>query len=312
MLRSLFVCTARIVAGHDDKELAMLKKMLVLPLLAMQLSCAVVQADKPVDGHPAGTLVELASGRVLQAEELLERLAAAPLLLVGEKHDNPDHHAIQLELLQALDARRPQGALLLEMVNDSQQDVVDAVRLELQAGSEPEDLPAALQWNAGWDWQQYGGLVSHALRQPWPLLAGDLPRDAQMAIYRNPPELAGEQASRTGVREQLMAEIHRAHCGKLPESQLGNMLAVQQQRDLNMARQLLAAPAPAMLIAGGYHVRKDLGVPLHLADQDAGRSFVVLMLGEEGQAFSAGQADYLWVTPATEEKDYCAELERKK
>ena len=61
------------------------------------------------------------------------------------------------------------------------------------------------------------------------------------------------------------------------------MLAVQQQRDRRMAERLLAAPTPALLLAGAFHVRKDLGVPLHLKDLGAGEGNAVLVLAEVGK-----------------------------
>ena len=63
-----------------------------------------------------------------------------------------------------------------------------------------------------------------------------------------------------------------------------------------------------ILLAGAFHVRRDLGVPLHLADLGAqGRSAVVL-LAEVGEEVEAGMADYVWFTAAVPEQDYCAQL----
>lgn len=63
-----------------------------------------------------------------QPEQLVQRLAGAPRVLVGEKHDNPDHHALQLWLLRALQGQRVQGSLLLEMLQPEQQPLVDKVQ----------------------------------------------------------------------------------------------------------------------------------------------------------------------------------------
>ena len=86
------------------------------------------------------------------------------------------------------------------------------------------------------------------------------------------------------------------------------MLAVQQQRDRRMAEALLAAPQPSLLLAGAFHVRRDLGVPLHLSDLGDKAGSLVLILAEAGQPVSAAQADFVWYTPALPKQDYCADF----
>jgi uncharacterized iron-regulated protein len=108
----------------------------------------------------------------------------------------------------------------------------------------------------------------------------------------------------------LLAQIRTSHCDLLPEKQLPAMLAVQQQRDLRMAEQLDAAPKPAMLVAGAFHVRRDLGVPLHLSSRDGNPATRVLMFAEVGDRVPADQADFVWVTPAQPQQDHCVELRK--
>ncbi|MBS7661967.1 ChaN family lipoprotein [Pseudomonas lalucatii] len=286
---------------------------LLLPFLLMLLSACQALPPLPawqgLEGRShadLGVIRDLRSGERLAPEALVERLADAERLLVGERHDNPDHHALQLWLLRALATRREQGALLLEMLEPTQQARVDAART---AARLPADLPAALAWQPGWDWTLYGPILRHALAQPYPLRAANLARDELLAIYRRPPALPAGAASAPAVRERLLAQLREAHCGKLPDSQLPAMLAVQQQRDRRMAEALLAAPAPSLLLAGAYHVRRDLGVPLHLADLGAGAATRVLLLAEVGSAVAADQADFVWYTPAVPEQDHCAAID---
>lgn len=256
-----------------------------------------------------GQIVELASGRTLTPQQLLDRLAEAPRLLIGEQHDNPDHHALQLWLLENLAARRASGSLLLEMLNPDQQARVDELRAALARGERPE-LPAALAWQPGWDWAQYAALVDWALRQPAPLWAANLDREEIRRLYAERPALAGQRSTRAAVSEALLAQIRASHCGLLPDSQLPAMLAVQQQRDRRMAERLRAAPTPAVLIAGAFHVRRDLGVPLHLEDLGAAEGARVLILAEVGKPVAAQAADYVWYTAAVPAEDHCARLRR--
>ncbi len=269
-----------------------------------------LQSPRHRDHHRVGQIVDLRSGRQIPAEQLLTELADVAIVLLGEKHDNPDHHTLQLWLLQALEMRRAQGAVVMEMLTVDQQETVSQVQHKVRKGAQPADVPLALKWDKGWDWQQYSALVTHVLAQPYPLLAGNLNRDGLMAIYRNPPELVGIQSTRADVTERLSEQIREAHCNKLPETQLPAMLAVQQQRDRSMAQIVLAAPKPALLIAGAYHTRYDLGVPLHIQDLQTVSDLQqrVLIFAEADQQVDASSADFVWYTPSVAEQDYCADL----
>jgi uncharacterized iron-regulated protein len=262
------------------------------------------------DHTDLGVIRELATGRTLTPRELVERLATAPRVLVGEQHDNPDHHALQLWLLRELATQRAQGSLLMEMLNPDQQAKVDAAQAATRAGQPPADAFKALAWQANWDWSVYGALVTYALRQPYPLLAANLDRVQIMQIYKQRPVLKGEASTTPQVQTTLLDDIRESHCGLLPEAQMPAMLAVQQQRDRRMAERLLAAPTPALLLAGAFHVRKDLGVPLHLKDLGAGEGNAVLILAEAGKTVTAESADYVWYTAAQQEEDHCAQLRR--
>jgi len=282
---------------------------MLLALGGCQASLPPLPAWQSSDGRThaeLGHIVDLSSGRVISTEQLVQRLAVAPRVLVGEKHDNPDHHALQLWLMRVLQSQRPQGSLVLEMLQPEQQPLVD----KLVGQPLPTDLPKALAWQEGWDWQLYGPIVREALQQHVPLLAANLSPGEMRKAYRQSAPLAGEKSNAANVKAILLAQVRAGHCGMLPESQLPAMLAVQQQRDRRMAERLLAAPQPALLFAGAYHVRKDLGVPLHLSDLGAQGVSKVLLLAEVGEQVDAGQADYVWYTAAMPEHDYCAQLKR--
>ncbi|MFI8982235.1 ChaN family lipoprotein [Ectopseudomonas khazarica] len=291
-------------------------RILLLCCLSLLFACqsrGVLPPPAPIasegrDHADLGVILDLRSGERITPQRLVERLARASRVVVGEQHDNPDHHALQLWLSRELAAQRPQGSVLLEMLNPSQQVRVDQVRAETRAGRPPLDAIRALAWQPGWDWAMYGALVRYQLRQPYPLLAANLDREEIMRIYQQRPALQGQASTAAAVQQRLQRDIRESHCGLLPESQVPAMLAVQQQRDRRMAEALLAAPRPSLLLAGAFHARKDLGVPLHLADLGAGQGNAVLMLAEVGRQVDASMADYVWFTAAQPEQDHCAKL----
>lgn len=292
-------------------------RTLLLSVLLLLAACQSQPALAPLPewqsplGHEQaelGQIIDLRSGAHLTAEQLVTRLAKAPRVLVGEQHDNPDHHALELWLLRALEQRREQGSLLLEMLASGQQHLADEVAQQMREGRQISDLPKALEWSNGWPWALYGPIVRHGLAQDYGLRAANLDRAEILTLYREQPVLQGHASTAEAVQKALLAQIRESHCDTLPISQLPAMLAVQQQRDRRMAEQLLKAPLPALLLAGAYHVRRDLGVPLHLADLGAPGSAQVLILSEVGKPVTAAQADYVWYTAALPPEDHCAQF----
>lgn len=280
--------------------------------LAAGLFCMSALAKPPPEwisplqhDHPrVGQVKNTATGEWITPVELVDALAEAPQVLVGEKHDNADHHRLQLWLLSELAERRPQATLLMEMLAPEQQEHVDAL---LHSPKLPDDetLQTRLNWAPGWDWNLYGELVRWGLSEPGQLLAANISEDEMKQRYRTPTPL-GEVYSED-ARLQLRETIEASHCGKLSEEHFPAMISIQQARDQRMAEVLHAAEHPALLLAGSFHVRKDLGAPLHWPRDSAP---VVVMLTEAGQAVpDATEADYVWLTAALERQDYCADWE---
>ena len=264
-----------------------------------------------------GQLWDARAGSVITQRQLLTVLRESRVLILGEKHDNPDHHAIQREILAELGASGDLTAVSFEMLDSSQQAALDTLA-EVDLGSESA-VRTHLQWDEeGWDWDLYGPLVMDAARAGVTLRAANISTDEMMAVYGS--ELPEEVAAALGAAQlaKLHTEIDESHCGMLPESQFPAMVRVQQARDASMAKSIDAsAQGTHALIAGNFHARRDLGVANYLPD-DAGPIVSVGILEVDPdmqnpqdylQAFSdVLPYDYLWFTPAVSAEDYCASL----
>ncbi|QBX69388.1 ChaN family lipoprotein [Serratia quinivorans] len=274
--------------------------LILLAALALG-ACSQAPVSSPKNSlDNLGKITDLRSGESLSPEQLLTRLAAQPRVIVGEKHDNPYHHQIELWLVENLPQQRPQGSVLMEMINPSQQAKVSQVKQWLQSNPRVRDERVAelIDWQPGWKWPLYGDLTMAAMRAPYPLWSANLDRDEIMAFYQQPVFPQGQLSVRPAVQKALEETIRTSHGGKIEPQQLHAMLAIQQQRDRRMAERLLAAPTPTLLIAGGYHASKSVGVPLHVQDLQPTALPTVLMLVEPGVQVDKQVADYLWVTPA--------------
>ncbi|KAA8727822.1 ChaN family lipoprotein [Ewingella americana] len=277
-----------------------MKKLLIVASL---LLAACAQHPTP-PSLTSSSIKDLHTGESLTPEQLLARLAKQPRVIVGEKHDNPAHHQIEAWLVESLPTQRPQGSVLMEMLTPSQQPAVESTKRLMQTQPELSATKVAeqLKWQKSWDWSMYSQVVMPAIQAPYPLLAANLDRSEIMAFYQKPAFPAGANSADPQVREAIADTIKVSHQQNIEPEQLHAMLAIQQQRDRRMAERLLAAPTPALLIVGGYHAKRNVGVPVHVRDLQPEAQVTVLMLAEQGAEVDKRQADYLWITAAAGKK----------
>ncbi len=273
--------------------------LLVLLLTACQhLPDAGHRAGTPAQAAMQGRILSWAEGRVLTADALLDELAQADIVIVGERHDAYPHHRIEEWLVRALPLRRPAGSYALEMATVSQQARIDAAqRASPEARPTDEALQAQLDWSRGWPWRQYGGLVTALMAQPAPVLAANLDRPEVERVLRSGARPAGEHSGDPAIARALADTIVDSHGMRADDDRLDGMIAVQMQRDRRMAETLLRAPKPVVLFTGNIHALKTLGVPVHLRDLRADQVFPrvkVLLLAEASAGFDGRHADYLW------------------
>ncbi|SFN41612.1 ChaN family lipoprotein [Xenorhabdus japonica] len=251
----------------------------------------------------SGAVLDMKTGKAITSDELLEQLATYPRIVVGEKHDNPYHHQIELWLVQQLGQKRPHGAVLLEMINPSQQEKVNKVKSWLQGNPivRSERVENLLAWNQGWPWKWYGDLVIELMKAPYPLLAANLDRREIDQAYKN--HRAGDRTSLVSddVKKRIDATIKNSHGGNIDELHLSAMSKIQQMRDQRMAEQLIKAPSPALLFAGGYHAVKAMGVPQHVKKLMPNEKVVVFVIAEEEVSLNNEYADFVWFTPKVSE-----------
>ncbi|OAB56503.1 hypothetical protein AY599_26625 [Leptolyngbya valderiana BDU 20041] len=286
--------------------------------------------------HPlVGRIWEPATGAFVTAEQVATRLAAADVVLLGEKHDNPDHHRLQAWAVSAMAAagRRPEVAF--EMIP---RDRAAALAAYLEAGGDAAGLGAAVGWaEGGWpDWSLYRPIAEAALAAGLPLGASDLPRAKRRQVAEE-GAAALPESMRTlwaldrpwtaEMRDGLLQELSAAHCDVAPPQAFAGMAEVQRARDAAMADALLAAlgrPTDgAVLIAGKGHTRPDRGVPWFLRQRapDLAHLAIAYVEVREGVTQAAaygdlGDHDLVWFTPRLDDVDPCErfaeQLERLK
>jgi uncharacterized iron-regulated protein len=279
--------------------------------------------------HPlTGRIWDVSSARFVDRQSLVIRLARADFLLLGERHDNPDHHLLQAEVLRSLIAAGRRPAVGFEMFG-----LEDATAIADHLAAAPNDaagLGGAVNWNErGWpDWTMYQPIAAAALEAKLRIIATNLPlatarkmRSAGLAALepRVIRTLGLDRPPSESISASLAADIRAAHCGYASEESVKAMLAVQRARDAQMAQSLLAAGVPdgAVLVAGAGHVRSDYGIPVYLTVKAAGKRVISIAFLEVDNRkpephnyalpYPDGRLpfDYVWFTPRVDEEDPC-------
>jgi uncharacterized iron-regulated protein len=265
-------------------------------------------------------------------DALVRALAEADFALLGEIHDNPDHHVIQARLVRAIAAGGKRPALAFEMMGADKQDAIDAALAKRPRS--PDAVARAVEWDrSGWfGFAMYRPVFAAGLDAGMAIVAANLPvadakRVAKEGAEALSPELRGVLARQeplpADVVASLRAEMKASHCdAPLPEPFLDRLALAQRARDAQMASRVTAGGGSGggILITGNGHVRTDRGVPSYLARDDGTRRMVAVGLFEvlperttpAQYAEEYGSArlpfDFVVFTPRTQREDPCAAL----
>jgi len=310
---------------------------LVVVLLAGLAACATARVtvgpwQAPLGReHPlVGRVWDVRGTQFLAPETVVKALVASRFVLLGEKHDNPDHHQIQAAVLRALLASGRRPIVAFEMLTPDQAQAL--ARYLAAASGDAAGLGPAVDWNnSGWpDWAYYQPIAQAALDAGVPIVAANLTPATARALARGqrsalPVSLAQRYAlDRPPAADHLAAlttEIREAHCGHFPADRVDGMVLAQRTRDSALAESLLGGRDGGVLIAGTGHVRNDRGVPMYLRLQAPDATIATLAPLEvreewtQPAQYAAAYGgtlpfDWVWFTPRMHDDDPCASFRR--
>jgi uncharacterized iron-regulated protein len=127
------------------------------------------------------TLLDVQARRVIAFGTLVDAVATADVVAIGEEHYHPDIQAFALRLLQAIAQRRPQQlALAMEFLERDQQTTVDAY---LAGTIDHLTLQNRLGVSAAF-MRDYFPLLHYARQQALPVIAMNIPRRIAQQVAR--------------------------------------------------------------------------------------------------------------------------------
>jgi uncharacterized iron-regulated protein len=217
-----------------------------------------------------------AKGNVVQIGQILEALKNADVVFLGEQHDDPTAHALQLQILQSAFERYGKErnvALSMEMFERDVQHIVDEYLQDLI--NENNFIASSRAWNNYKS--DYKSLVEFAKQNKLAVVAANAPRR-----YVNRVSRLGK-ASLDALSPQAklwLAPLPYAQASPEYAKKFGDLmggvgghsatlLEAQSLWDATMAyaiaEQLKKQPKSLIVhLNGGFHSEKRLGAPEHL------------------------------------------------
>lgn len=131
-------------------------------------------------GYTPHRVYDTRKKQFIDFETLATRLAAADLVFVGEEHNDPATHRMELAILEGVARRRDSVTLALEMFERDVQALLDRY---LSGTATEEEL-----LRDGRPWKNYAGdyrpLVELARSRAWPVVASNAPRPLATLVAR--------------------------------------------------------------------------------------------------------------------------------
>lgn len=299
-----------------------------LILAAFSAGCAhgpAAAARSTVACAATSTWLEPASRKTVPADALIARAAAADIVLLGEAHDDADHHRWQLHTLAAIHGRRPAMVIGVEMLPRSAQAALD---LWVAGTLSEEDFLVAVNWEKSWGFDPglYMPLFHFARLHRIPVVALNVERTLVARVARDgwasvpiaARQGVGDPAPPADAYRQSLKGVFGAHTrepnraanqaqdrgsGGASDGRLARFIDAQLIWDRAMAEAISAAAsshpgAVVVAIAGTGHLAHRWGIPHQLADLDAPPIIVLLPVAQADTcALATDLADAVYVFP---------------
>jgi uncharacterized iron-regulated protein len=262
-----------------------------------------------VPGHfGIGQILDLGAGLRISFDALIDRLASRDLIFVGEVHDNPEHHLLQVQILLALAGRSPL-TMAVEFLQRPAQGSVDRF---LRGESTESEFLEAVDWKRTWgyDFHLYRPLFQIAREKGIRVLAINAPSPIVRKVARDGLKgLSAEERKKIPPDLDLGNREHRDYLFKVyaehanPDlKRFEDFYEAQCVWDETMAETLAGHlkehGGRLVVFTGNGHIIHKFGVP----DRTL-RRFPVSMATvlpyplEERSDLERSLADFVWLTP---------------
>jgi len=300
---------------HDRPYIFIL--ILVFAAIAVMSACSSKKVRMPplasIEGIPGhfgkGRIIDLEDGKSISFEQLIDQLRSKELIFVGEVHDNPEHHLIQVQILQALMARYGPLTVAMEFFDESRQPVLD--RYLGEEVSETLFLKD-VDWDKGWSFPYhfYRPIMFLAKEKGRALLGINVPNNIVKKVARSgldslTPEERDQVAKEINVdnltHRDYLSEVFKKHSH---HHQLQNFDYFYQAQCVweetmaeNIARYLTDNKGKMVVFTGNGHITDKYGIPDRVLRRlQVSLATIVLYPLTDRTILNEKMADYIWLT----------------
>lgn len=300
--------------------------------LLLSASLAHAAGNMLLTDHPlVGKIWDMKNRSYIDEAVLLTRINTTNVVLLGETHDNSQHHDLQQKLLKARVESGERPALMMEQLNAENQPELDTAL----AGSNRDEVLKSVNGLIKFtDWQSYSPLLAIAIDNKLPVIAANISSQRlQPVIWRGYDaydanelkRLAVEEVWSEGRQKYLVNHMGGAHCGQIRDDLRAGLSRGQRLRDAFMTDSAVASIGHGVVaIVGRDHARRDIGLPLYFAARAPSAS--LLSIGfvevvpeqtdprgyETETATGDAPFDVIWFSPRAERTDPCANFGKAK
>ncbi len=251
-----------------------------------------------------GSIMETASGTLIDFEQLIQKLSQARVIYVGERHTETRHHEAQLRIIQALAEEKGDLRVGMEMFDHTYQQKLDqwtAGQLEWAA------FLKQVHWYANWrfDDKLYKDILDYIQTQRLKLVGINIP-------FHLPPKISlGGLDSLSPIERQWLPESidltqadHRAYVSKVFEShnfrgrrEFDHFYAAQCAWEDGMAQAIAThlGESTMVVVVGNGHIVRKFGIPNRAFERNQA-PFSTVYMATPQMTLSRQDADFIWVT----------------
>lgn len=262
-------------------------------------------------------IVDGRTGERSAFDAMIDDLATADVVFVGEDHHNEHHHVAQRRIAEALLARHPDLAIGLEMMQTDAQPIADKW---VSGALALDEFRRETNWDRTWGFplKLYKPILELARDRHVPLVALNAPESVvkqvrELGVDGLPPEVRARlpemdlsnEAHRTWVKKAMGAH-HALNAGRFERAYSIQVLWDETMAETTAKTVSRSTPPRKMLVfAGTGHLIRRMGIPSRVERRVPGvKTRVVLALpivddtpSEIRASVEEKDGDWLWITP---------------